>query len=125
MKVIKKDKDDNMFVCTLTELVSIDNPNFLFTFIHEQQKKPINVILNDTSNAPQRYNLFIIDEPNDIEFEFVGDYLYEVREQSSTTNLDPANSGAIIERGRCVVIGDGKQRKYYDSEKEENYIFKE
>lgn len=125
MKVIKKDKEDNKFICTLTELTTITNPNYLFTFIHDQQRKKINKILIDTSLHPERYNLFIIDEPIDIDFEFSGDYTYEVREQVSAINTDPTLSGAVVERGRAIVIGSAMIKNEFESVDTENYIFKE
>jgi len=39
----------------------------------------------------------------EVELVLNGQYAYTIREQASTTNLDPALSGAIVETGKVTV----------------------
>lgn len=101
----------NTVVLTLTEKVSIANPNFLFEFYNEEEKESQYFIAEDLSTET-RYNKFIITEtttPDELEGEVTltlpGLWSYFVREQASSTNLDPDLSGAIVERGKVRVIG--------------------
>lgn len=96
----------NSFVCTLSELVTLDDVHYLFTFIDEMSNKRYNIVLADLSLHKERYNLFELDVPAQIDFDYNGFYRYEVREQDNSVNLDPSLSGALIETGRMRLIGD-------------------
>lgn len=100
----------NVVVLTLTEKTTIDNPTYLFEFKDNQTKAFTYFIAEDISEFKERFNKFSITEktnPNNLigEVELVldGQYAYTVREQSSTTNLDPLLSGAIVETGKVTV----------------------
>ena len=95
---------------TLKEKTTISNPTYLFEFKDNQTKELIYFIAQDTSSFKDRYNKFTITEkssPNNLigEVELVldGQYAYTVREQSSTTNLNPALSGGVVETGKVTV----------------------
>lgn len=94
----------------MSETATISNPTYLFEFKDNQTKELIYFIAQDTSGYKERFNKFSITEkssPNNLigEVELVlnGQYAYTIREQASTTNLDPALSGAIVETGKVTV----------------------
>jgi hypothetical protein len=98
--------EENTFVLTLTENVSISNPTFLFKFTWEMSEDltPVYWIGADTSIYPNRYNLFNLEEGVDATFK-IGQYKYEVFE---STIPNPVNETGLtkIEEGRMVVEGD-------------------
>jgi hypothetical protein len=100
----------NVIALTLTEKVSLSNPYFLFEFNNDQSKASSFFIASDISSQQARYNKFSITEknsPNALAGEVSlapGFYHYTIREQASSTNLNPASSGAIVETGKVKVI---------------------
>lgn len=113
--MIRLDKKDIKPVyLTLTEKVSLSDPAFLFLFKNEQSNEEKYFIAQDvaTEEQKERFNKFNIsisaaeDLLNGIiDLKLDGFYSYEVREQVSSTNLDPNESGAIVETGIVKVIG--------------------
>lgn len=100
----------NVIVLTLKEKTTIENPVYLFEFKDNQTKVLIYFIAQDDSLFKARFNKFSIIEkslPNNLlgEVELINDgqYAYTIREQLSTTNLDPLQSGAIVETGKVTV----------------------
>jgi hypothetical protein len=98
---------ENIVALTLSEKVTISNPTFLFEFINNQGQIKSYFIAADSSGYPDRFNLFAITlvaaTPDQLLGEVVlniGDeYTYNVYQQESTTNLDPALSGIVVESG--------------------------
>ena len=43
-----------------------------------------------------------------------GDYIYEVYEQTSNSNLDPTLADNICETGKALVIGTGATEYFYN-----------
>jgi hypothetical protein len=86
---------------TLTEKQTLTNPNYLFLFVQRTTNREVVFVKSnagDTSTAKDRYNLFSLDVDQLFEG-YIGEYHYTVREQASLTNLDPEQSGAILETG--------------------------
>ena len=94
----------NTFVLTLTEVTTISNPLYLFEFEDEFDTtvNPIYWLGADTSSYPSRYNLFTLDEPEDLIL-VKGQYKYKVYE-TDTPTYDPTGLN-MIEEGRMVVAG--------------------
>lgn len=99
----------------------------MFSFHDVQGNRDYNVVLTDTSNATDRYNSFNLDEPNDVNFVYTGDYTYTIYEQVSSVNTDPANAGSIVEQGRMKVLAasDNVTRNYYEDGTGENNEYNE
>jgi hypothetical protein len=96
----QSDTNVNIIV-TLQELTSLNAPNYLFVFTHVTTKQVVAFVkLNnqDLSAYPNRYNEFNLN-PLAI-FSTPGEWHYRVYEQASSSNIDPALSGAVIERGK-------------------------
>jgi hypothetical protein len=86
---------------TLTEKQTLGSPNYLFLFTQRTTNREVAFVkLNatDTSPAKDRYNRFSFDV-DQLFCGFIGEYHYEIREQSSTSNLDPTLSGKVLETG--------------------------
>lgn len=112
----------NTVVLTLSEKTTISNPFYLFEFKNLQTNKSIYFISNDYSVAKNRYNKFDIVETDGvvdllnstINLSLDGQYSYVVREQSSSTNLDPSLSGAIVETGKVTLVGEATTTPTYN-----------
>jgi hypothetical protein len=111
----------NTVALTLTEKVSLDNPFFLFEFKNDQTKESTFFIAADISTEKSRYNKFIITEksnPDNLNGEVslsTGFHKYIIREQDNNTNIDPDQSGEIVEIGKVKVIGTPTTNAAYDA----------
>lgn len=104
----------NIVVVTLTELVTLPSPIFLFEFKNDQDNSLHYFIAADISSYIERYNKFSIEEkvlPNplmgEVELSLTGFYSYRIFEQISSTNLDPllCDNTTPLEVGKVLVIG--------------------
>lgn len=112
----------NELIVTVTELTTLSNPNYLFSFHDVQGNSDYNVVLVNTSSYTERYDSFNLDEPNDVNFLYTGDYTYTIYEQVSAVNTDPANATGIVEQGRMKVLAASENvtRNYYEDGTTEN-----
>jgi len=104
MQIIRKGQA-NTLVFTLTENVTLTTPYFLFEITHQVDKTPIYFIATDTSSYTSWYNKFSVTEGTNnpangqIVCTNAGQYNYRIWEQSSSSNLDPANASTLLETG--------------------------
>lgn len=110
----------NTVILTLTEKSVLTNPYYLFCITNDQLNSPSYFIASDTSIYKDRYNQFSITEksnPNplngEVSLPIAGDYHYTVYEQTSATNINPAQSGGIVETGRLTVTGSSSSTPAY------------
>lgn len=121
----------NELICTLTEMQTLTNPYWLLVFTHKMNKKQYSCIGTDVSAFKERYNKFnIIEQPspdrlnNQIEFDDTGEYLYAIYEQTSATNLDPANAHRLVEVGQAKVIFNPAAKPIFAQPIDNPVIFK-
>ena len=88
---------------TLTESVEVDTPIYVFEFLNEfnVNATPITWQPTDLSDYPQRYNLFELNEPTDLDL-VAGQYSYIVKVDD-----------VVIEEGRMVVELDSEINSIY------------
>jgi hypothetical protein len=106
MLQFKQDDTAAVMILTLTELVSIIDPFYLFVFTHVTTKDVVNFVkaeIDDESDYPARYNQFTIDASTVFANQQSGEWHYKVYEQSSSTNLDPELSGGLLEEGKLLL----------------------
>lgn len=110
---LKKGTTNQNVALTLKEKTTLSDPVYLFEFVSDSTKTSNTCICADVSvvgDARDRSNLFDITEGVDDRLNSslilfnVGRYHYFIREQVSTTNLDTALSGAIVERGIMLLL---------------------
>jgi len=101
----------NTCILTLSERTTLTNAKYLFEFINDSTKENKTFLCADISTNKERCNEFIITE-NATENLLtgtvsltIGDWKYNIYEQTSTTNLVVANSGAKVENGKVEVKG--------------------
>jgi hypothetical protein len=90
-------------VVTLNELVTISNPYYLFVFKHVTEKTIVSIIKNsadDESLFQYRYNQFELATSTLFANKPIGQWLYEVYQQSSSSNTDPELAEGLVENGK-------------------------
>lgn len=118
MQVITKNTTNTLYF-TLTEKVTLSSPYFLFEITNQVDNTPIYFIATDTSSYTARYNKFSVIEGTNspttgrIICTNVGQYNYRIWEQSSSTNLDPANASTLLETGIIKVQGTSATTTVY------------
>lgn len=118
----------NEVVLTLSEKTSIVNPTYLFEFINDATKETKLFISADYSNNKERFNIFnIIETSTEVPLTgrvslTVGNWKYNIYQQTSTTNLVVANSGGLVENGRVDVVGTDSELNSFNGEQ---IIYKE
>jgi len=120
----------NTIALTLKEKTTLASPTYLFEFINNQSKEKLYCISTDTSAFKERYNKFSIivktTTPTPLNGEVklkIGDeYTYNVYEQESTTNLNPAGLSKVetgymkfkINQERTIYNGGATTRKIFE-----------
>jgi len=94
----------NTIVLTLTEDTTIPEPYYLFVFQNEFNKESNKIywIGTDTSQYKNRYNLFTLEEGEDVTF-VKGQFTYSVYE--SAVPPEDETGLTLVEEGRMVVAG--------------------
>lgn len=86
------------FHLTLSELVTLTAPQFLFVFDSRTPGHRVALVLSPEVSDTRRDEFAL-----DVEQHFaglpLGQYTYRVYEQNSIDNIDPAQSGALVEHG--------------------------
>lgn len=102
----------NTCVFSLAEKTTLDPVYYLFAFTNTQDDTVLTFTCTDISVNKLRYNEFEIEETANedrltgkITLDLLGSYTYEIYEQSSSTNLDLASTGSLVEIGRIDVKG--------------------
>ncbi len=101
----------NYLITTLSELTSITGGStyYLMNLVSENTNQEFNLICEDVTTHSNRYNKLKLIEstvPN-LTGSTVnlgeGTYIYKVYEQTNNTNIDPNQSGDLVERGLLNV----------------------
>ena len=94
-------------ILTLTEKQLLTNPNYLFVFTNRSANTEVKfVMLNNTdiSQFKDRYNEFSIVTNTNFSTALNGQYDYDIYEQTSTSNLNPAGLN-LLESGIMELVG--------------------
>lgn len=106
MLQFKQDDTAAVMILTLTELVTINTPSYLFVFTHVTTKAVVAFVkaeANDESEYPNRYNQFTINAATVFDDQPVGEWHYKVYEQESAVNTDPDAAGTLLEYGKLLL----------------------
>jgi hypothetical protein len=111
----------NKVALTLWERATIIAPYYLFTLTSKQSKEVVSFIGVDSTTHVYRYNLFLIEVKtnpnllnNEVNLTLGDEYDYVIREQSSSTNLNPALAGGIVEVGILTYNNQYATRTEYE-----------
>lgn len=112
---LKKNTVNENVDLTLVEKTTIEDPYYLFEFINDLTGVKYYQVFTDVSiPGPQRersnlFNIEVVNSgagANQIILGNIGTYEYNIYEQSSPTNLDPALAGDIVEEGIMKLTDD-------------------
>lgn len=112
----------NECVLTLSEKTTLSNAKYLFEFINDATKENKTFIATDSSTNKERYNLFTIVENttenllNGTVSLSIGDWKYNVYQQTSTTNLNVNLTSGLVENGKVEVKGSSTALGEFTSE---------
>lgn len=123
MQIINKGQN-NFLVFTLSEKVTLSNPYYLFSFKHQVLMSSVNFIASDVSSFPTRFNKFLITETTGtvnltsgiVSLPETGFYEYAIYEQTSSSNLEIAQTTSLLEIGMVKVEGTKPVYNEYDAE---------
>jgi hypothetical protein len=96
----------NKITLTLTEKATLTTPNYLFYFKSRNTNETVAfVILNnlDLSDYKSRFNAFNITVSSYFATKLPGEWTYQIYEQTSTSNLIPANATSLLESGQATL----------------------
>lgn len=102
----KQDIASERIIVTLTELVTLNEPYYLFVFTHTVTKEVVAFIKSvddDFSNYQDRYNEFEIAPSTLFLNKQVGEWHYAIYEQVSSSNDDVANTTSLLEQGKLYL----------------------
>lgn len=104
MLELTKGQTSERIIVTLNELKTLTSPYYLFVFTHVTTKDQVKFIAGaDLSAYPERFNQFEVNT-QELFGEFLkGEWHYNVYEQASNVNLDPANSTGLVENGKLSL----------------------
>lgn len=106
--ILLRKNHQNQFVVTLSELKDANLPsNWLFVFTCDQSEEYVRkVYLTDIAPLNQnRFNLFNLNEPTDVQFPFIGDYKYEAYQMPNGGSTDES-IGLLVEVGKMRVLDE-------------------
>ncbi len=105
-------------ILTLTEKQLLTNPNYLFVFTNRSANTEVKFVkLNETdvSIFKDRYNEFSIVTNTNFGSSLNGQYVYEVYEQTSTTNTNPTGLN-LLETGIMELVGQAFSYTQYSTD---------
>ncbi len=104
---------NNTLIMTLTEKSTLSNPYYLMRLTNDTtRQQKVFLMAGDLSSYTYRYNQFTLTESANeiltsgtVELKPTGFWSYEIFEQASSSNLDPLQTGALVEQGKVKVVG--------------------
>ena len=106
MLQFKQDDTQAVMILTLTELVTLSTPYYLFVFTHVTTKEAVAFVkaeADDESMFPERYNQFTIDASAAFAGKQLGEWHYKVYEQDNADNLNPDSATGLLEEGKLLL----------------------
>jgi hypothetical protein len=89
---------------------------YLLNLYSQQQNEPVQIVINDISTYPWRYNKFVIPSGS---FSVLAPstYNYWITTSGSTPNIE-------LERGKCLLTDvTGSQTQWYDSQTDNTFRY--
>lgn len=102
-------ESQNKIVLSLSQLVTISSPNYLFSFFHQQKREYFNFYLEAVSSS-DRFDLFSLSLPSDIDLP-KGNYMYTVYESEDT--IISTDNKNILAVGKSEVLTEFPEGDYF------------
>ena len=107
--LLLKQSEANKIVLSLQQLVTITNPNYLFSFFHQQKREYFNFYLTAQS-VSNRFDLFLLSLPSDADLP-KGNFLYYVYESEDATITTEGKN--LLAQGKAEVVTEFPVGDYY------------
>lgn len=124
---------NSTIIFTLKEKQVLSNPYFLFELKFRGDGTTTKTfIAADTSSYSDRYNQFLVTEVNagseiltsgTVNLQTVGEWHYRIFEQSSSSNLNVANTGKELENGIIKVLPSANSTSYTHQISDNSYTY--
>lgn len=103
---LTKGSTSQSFIVTLNEKKTLASPYYLFVFKSTTGRDEVKFIIDSSSDLsayPDRFNKFTIDVSSRFPNAMIGQYTYDVYEQTSSINTDPLLSTGKVETGKMFM----------------------
>lgn len=107
--LLLKQNDQNKIAVSLSQLVTIANPNFLFSFFHQQKREYFNFYLTAQSSS-NRFDLFLLSLPTDMDLP-KGNFIFSIYESEDNTITTEGKN--LLIKGKAEVVTDFPAGDYY------------
>ncbi len=107
--LLLKQNETNKIAVSLSQLVTIQNPNYLFSFFHQQKREYFNFYLTAESST-NRFNLFSLTLPNDVDLP-KGNFLFSIYESEDEETTTEGKTMLI--KGKAEVVTEFPDGDYY------------
>lgn len=107
--LLLKQSEQNKIAVSLSQIVTIQNPNFLFSFFHQQKREYFNLYLTADSST-NRFDLFLLTLPEDVDLP-KGNYLLSIYESDDDTTTTEGKTMLI--KGKAEVVTEFPEGDYY------------
>jgi hypothetical protein len=124
---------NNTIIFTLKEKQTLTNPYFLFELKYRGDGTTVKTfIVSDNSIYSDRYNQFLVTEVNagseiltsgTVNLQNVGEWHYRIFEQTSSSNLQVANTISQLENGIIMVLPSGSSTSYTHQISDNSYTY--
>lgn len=102
----------NKLYIKCSDLVTIDDPIYLFRFFNEQSKSDNLIELSNEASSNPRFDLFSLNLPDDLDLK-EGVYLWEVY-QSDTTGRTDYEDMPLLSNGIAKVLSTFEENDTYE-----------
>ncbi len=107
--LLLKQSEQNKIAVSLKQIVTIANPNFLFSFFHQQKREYFNFYLTAQSSS-NRFDLFLLSLPTDVDLP-KGNFIFSIYESSDDTTTTEGKN--LLIKGKAEVVTDFPDGEYY------------
>ena len=107
--LLLKQNDQNKIAVSLKQIVTIANPNFLFSFFHQQKREYFNFYLTAESST-NRFDLFLLTLPTDVDLP-KGNFIFSIHESEDETIT--AEGKTMLIKGKAEVVTEFPVGDYY------------
>ena len=107
--LLLKQNEINKIAVSLSQLVTIQNPNFLFSFFHQQKREYFNFYLTAESRS-NRFDLFLLNLPTDVDLP-KGNFIFSIYESEDETTTTEGKTMLI--KGKAEVVTEFPEGTYY------------
>lgn len=107
--LLLKQNEINKVVISLSQLITNQDYNILFSFFHQQKREYFNFYLTAESST-NRFDLFLLTLPEDMDLP-KGNYLLSIYESEDETTTTEGKTMLI--KGKAEVVTDFPEGEYY------------